>query len=58
MLEDKTGNTVKDGALAIERVCAWCQAERGERGQAHQTHGICERHAAQVRREIAKWRVR
>lgn len=28
--------------------CAWCAAERGEAGGPGTSHGICERHAAEM----------
>lgn len=30
--------------------CSWCEAERGERTRG--SHGICERHAALLKREV------
>lgn len=41
------------GEGELQFVCAWCQRERGEVPLPNQSHGICERHAALMRREIA-----
>lgn len=37
--------------MSSEHVCAWCAAERGEAARAGDSHGICERHAAAMKRE-------
>lgn len=31
----------------VEKVCGWCQEERGEEAKPNQSHGICPRHKAQ-----------
>lgn len=33
--------------------CAWCISERGEKPQPGDSHGICQRHADECRRELA-----
>lgn len=42
----------------MKRACAWCEDEKPAadrmRGGDDVTHGICERHAREVRAEIAK----
>ena len=35
-------------------VCAWCLKERGEPPQPDESHGICPRHAGEVRAELAQ----
>jgi hypothetical protein len=31
--------------------CAWCDKENAVRSQPHESHGICQRHAAEMLKE-------
>lgn len=46
-------STVASRPALLVSVCAWCQKERGEQAQPNQSHGICDRHAAEMREELA-----
>ncbi len=37
-----------------ETVCAWCQREQAVKAQPHESHGICGRHLAEMRQEVAR----
>lgn len=39
----------------MNTICAWCLAEQGEQPQETDSHGICPRHAEQMRL-AAQWR--
>lgn len=36
----------------MEKVCAWCQKEKGQASKPGQTHGICQRHRDELLAEM------
>ena len=46
------GGAQRSAGPTLTWVCAWCQRERSEVPLPDQSHGICERHAEVMRRDI------
>ena len=42
-----------DGSLGI---CSWCQKEQAVQPQPHESHGICQKHLAEMRGQIEQRR--
>lgn len=53
LAKEEAGSARRPVATApTEFVCAWCQQERGEKPQPHQSHGICKKHLEEMKAQI------